>query len=211
MKNLVEYIDESLLDDEEDLVNDQWAEQTMWLWDNIKKADKELGWATNPKEFKLVKSGNILEIVPVDPKYLDTMPIWLPDGKWPKGISVGESVQGVYIMTAKTKIDLSELNCRKINDISIDSKVAKSIDMSKCKIDIVKNFSVYCKNLESIDLSGIDSTHWLFLADCRKLKIDGLKLPHLSKYTKLPRELNDEFKKQLVKGTAIDPNSISFG
>lgn len=114
-------------------------------------------------------------------------------------------------MTAKTKIDLSELNCRKINDILINSKVAKSIDMSKCKIDIVENFSVYCKNLESIDLSGIDSTHWLFLATCRKLKIDGLKLPHLSKYTKLPRELNDEFKKQLVKGTAIDPNSISFG
>lgn len=75
MKNLVGYINESLLDDEEDLVNDQWAEQTIWLWDNIKKADKELGWATNPKEFKLVKSGNGLEITPVNPNYQDTMPI----------------------------------------------------------------------------------------------------------------------------------------
>lgn len=207
MKNLVEYIDESLLDDEEDLLNDDIALWQSWLDENIKIALNRMQ-LNNDFKFKIVKNGKKYLITGdgIETYYPDLY-INLPNGEWPKELELSDKIYEICIYSESINMNLNNLFKDNLN-VVIVNPIIKTISLSK-NVRINK-LSFDCAQLESFNLN-ILSVKDLRLEYCKNIKLTKkLKFPKKVGEIILNESVLDNFLKEILNNPNISPEIIHF-
>ena len=207
MKNLVEYIDESLLDDEEDLISNDVALWQSWLDENIKIALNRMQ-LNNDFKFKIVKNGKKYLITGdgIETYYPDLY-INLPNGKWPKELELSDKIYEICIYSESINMNLNNLFKDYLN-VVIVNPIIKTISLSK-NVRINK-LSFDCAQLESFNLNILSVTK-LRLEYCKNLKLTKkLKFPKKVDDILLNESVLDNFLKEILNNPNISPEIIHF-
>ena len=207
MKNLVEYIDESLLDDEEDLISNDVALWQSWLDENIKIALNRMQ-LNNDFKFKIVKNGKKYLITGdgIETYYPDLY-INLPNGEWPKELELSDKIYEICIYSESINMNLNNLFKDYLN-VVIVNPIIKTISLSK-NVRINK-LSFDCAQLESFNLNILSVTK-LRLEYCKNLKLTKkLKFPKKVDDILLNESVLDNFLKEILNNPNISPEIIHF-
>jgi hypothetical protein len=208
MKNLVEYItNESLLDDEEDLLNDDVALWQSWLDENIKIALNRMQ-LNNDFRFKIVKNGKKYLITGNGIEtYWPDLHINLPNGEWPKELELSDKIYEICIYSESVNMNLNNLFKDNLK-VVIVNPIIKTISLSK-NVHIDK-LSFDCTQLESFNLN-ILSVKNLRLEYCKNIKLTKkLKFPKKVGEILLNESVLDNFLKEILNNPNISPEIIHF-
>jgi hypothetical protein len=209
MKNLVEYItNESLLDDEEDLLNDDVAIWQSWLDENIKIALNRMQ-LNNDFKFKIVKNGKKYLITGNGIEtYWPDLHINLPNGAWPKELEISDKIYEICIYSECDNMKLNDLDLPKPISIRIVNPVMKTVNWTKNeKIDTLR---IDGEQLESFNLN-ISSVTDLHLEYCKNIKLTKkLKFPKKVNYIQLNENVLNDFLKEILNNPNIPPETIHF-